>query len=281
MTAAIGSRPLRPDELRRVWPALSRSGAFPTLERLEEHCETMPWSARIAENGDVCLVAPWRARTRILAIRTLVCHDARVSGWVAEIAGLGGRHGFSELLSPFLPEEWLRSYLEAGMKLAVRLVALRAAPKRVVRASAPPTVTIRGSLQGDVGGVLAVDTACFDELWRFGRAEIEQLRADDRLVVAGSGERIIGYTHCTVSRGGLTLGRLAVAPEWRRRGVGAALLADAAEHAERIGASEIALCTQEHNAASRALYVSSGFAELPGSYALARIGICEDGESLC
>jgi ribosomal protein S18 acetylase RimI-like enzyme len=52
---------------------------------------------------------------------------------------------------------------------------------------------------------------------------------------------------------------LAVAPDWRRRGVAAALLDDATVRARAAGLSGIALDTGVDNAAARALYERAGF----------------------
>jgi ribosomal-protein-alanine N-acetyltransferase len=72
--------------------------------------------------------------------------------------------------------------------------------------------------------------------------------------------------------GGMLLGRsaadeaevltLAVAPEARRRGIGAALLARAAGEARRRGARSLFLEVSETNAPARLLYGAAGFAEI-------------------
>jgi [ribosomal protein S18]-alanine N-acetyltransferase len=62
---------------------------------------------------------------------------------------------------------------------------------------------------------------------------------------------------------------LAVAPEARRRGLGAALVLDAARLAQARGATALHLEVAEDNFAARALYAKLGFAETgvrPGYY---------------
>ena len=86
---------------------------------------------------------------------------------------------------------------------------------------------------------------------------------DGRVVVASMSEQVIGYTWCTMDRGIGTLGRLAVLPEHRRHGAGGWLLGDALAYMARNGAEVLSLCTQEDNAASRALYARAGLRELP------------------
>jgi ribosomal protein S18 acetylase RimI-like enzyme len=54
---------------------------------------------------------------------------------------------------------------------------------------------------------------------------------------------------------------LAVAPAWRRRGIGSALLEDAERRARRAGLAGLALDTGLHNEPARALYTAYGFSE--------------------
>jgi ribosomal protein S18 acetylase RimI-like enzyme len=54
---------------------------------------------------------------------------------------------------------------------------------------------------------------------------------------------------------------LAVARDWRRRGIASALLEDAERRAQRAGMAGIALDTGLHNAPARALYTAYGFRE--------------------
>ncbi|MDP2232575.1 MAG: GNAT family N-acetyltransferase, partial [Actinomycetota bacterium] len=157
-----------------------------------------------------------------------------------------------------------RPWLGAGLRPHEAIVALRAHPGHVARAEPPSGVTLRLATTQDFPGILAADSLCFDEFWGYGPVELSHYAARERLVVADSVSGVIGYTLSTVSRGVGTLGRLAVVPQVRRRGIGAALLSDVAAYAERARASALSLCTQEHNTASRALYKAAGMRELAG-----------------
>ena len=128
----------------------------------------------------------------------------------------------------------------------------------------PSGVRIRSALPADLGPLLTVDEMCFDEFWRYDTSKLARHFVEDRLMVAEEGGAIIGYTLATVIGDSATLGRLAVVPDARGRGVGAALLAEALGYLERTGAATVSLCTQRENVVSRALYGAAGLRELPG-----------------
>ena len=54
---------------------------------------------------------------------------------------------------------------------------------------------------------------------------------------------------------------MAVAPEWRGKGVGSALLAETIRWAKEMGVEKLALSVYPHNDAARALYRKFGFTE--------------------
>ena len=77
-------------------------------------------------------------------------------------------------------------------------------------------------------------------------------------VVAMSDDAVVGTCRLVLDGETAKLGRMAVEPEARGRGVGAALLAGAEREARAAGARRIALHAQ---ARARALYARGGFAE--------------------
>ena len=80
-------------------------------------------------------------------------------------------------------------------------------------------------------------------------------------LVAVAGGEIIGSLHVEASRFGYGELGMAVAREWRGRGVGSALLAAAIEWARERGLHKLSLSVFPHNAAAMALYRKFGFVE--------------------
>jgi RimJ/RimL family protein N-acetyltransferase len=79
--------------------------------------------------------------------------------------------------------------------------------------------------------------------------------------VAVAGDEIVGSIHVDASRHGFGEIGMAVAREWRGRGVGSALLAAAIDWAREVGLHKLSLGVFVHNAAAIALYRKFGFVE--------------------
>ena len=87
---------------------------------------------------------------------------------------------------------------------------------------------------------------------------------DAPVYVAESGAEVVGMvtlcTFTTLTGTKAYLDHLVVAPGWRRRGVGRALVEHAVQVARQAGASRVDLTAGEGKDAARALYASVGFA---------------------
>jgi ribosomal protein S18 acetylase RimI-like enzyme len=129
------------------------------------------------------------------------------------------------------------------------------------------------------------DAASFVELFRAVVAERRFIRTErvDRSVryyrrsfrktwgteqatlVAVHGDRVIGHIHLAredspVTRHVASLG-MTVAPDWRRMGVGSALISEVIRWARSVGVEKLALSVYPDNEAAQALYRSFGFRE--------------------
>jgi len=81
------------------------------------------------------------------------------------------------------------------------------------------------------------------------------------LVAVVEGGELVGSIHVERSRHGFADVGMAIARDWRGRGVGSALLAAAIEWARERGLHKLSLSVFPHNAAAIALYKKFGFVE--------------------
>jgi predicted GNAT family N-acyltransferase len=88
-------------------------------------------------------------------------------------------------------------------------------------------------------------------------AEQDGLDSEALHVVAYDGGRLVGTCRLVFDHGIARLGRMAVEPDLRGRGIGAAVLAEAEREARREGAERIRLHAQT---SARSLYERAGFA---------------------
>lgn len=266
-------------EIDRLWAAVRLEDVFRSADALWEYHEAQPWCLRVSGRGQLALLGEWKRGLDVLAIRRVWAGERAVPAFVADAFEQAAEHGFGRVLSPLLPEETLGAYLSAGMRTVQRVVPIQGRPRLVAHTEPPPGVVVRAGTAADIPAVAGIDSACFEEFWRWGEEDLLGFLAEERLAVAEAGDgAIIGYTLATLAHGATTLTRLAVAPDARRRGVGRALLAESAGWAMRSGAVTLALCTQVDNAASRQLYAAAGLRELEGAYAFAMGDVATEGE---
>lgn len=260
----------RDGEVERLWPAIRAAHLMSSPEELRAFRAAGPWRVLITERGEAALIDRWRAHMDACAIRGLWSSPARVPGLVGEIRAAARAQGFHSVLSPLLSAEAQEPYRAAEMDVAQDVVALQA-PVGWVRAPGlePPGIRTRAAAAADLTVLSLIDSACFDEFWRYGLPELETVLASERVMVAETrAGTVVGYSTTVVRGATATVGRLAVDPGARRGGVGATLLEDAARWAERTGATTLSLCTQRDNHASRAMYARCGLEELDSPYAL-------------
>lgn len=275
---SVPVRPATAEETERLWPAVRAARIMDSLGELVEYREAGPWRVRVTDRGDAVVLGSWRAHSDVLAMRGLWGSHAAIKAFTLDAHALARAHGYARVMSPLLPVWALEPYETVGMQRLESIVALQGVPREVRGASVPDGVRLRLATPADLDALLELDASCFDEFWRYGAAELSDLGAGHRLVVAEQvvdaaqpdlTPLLIGYTLATVGRGAATLARIGVAPATRRRGLGAALVADVAAWADRSGATTLSLCTQESNEASRSLYQAVGLHEVADRYAFA------------
>ncbi len=152
-------------------------------------------------------------------------------------------------------------------------------PRRWPRGSAGLTFAVRTATAADVDAWVALYVAVAEEgrwiagetpatargSWRHDLRDrvAERIERTDMHahLVAEAGGTVIGQAHLDFAPYGVASLGMAVAPDWRRRGVGTALLNAAVAVARERGAHKVALQAWPHNAAAIALYRRAGFVE--------------------
>lgn len=263
-------RPASVGQAVDLWPAVRAGRLFSSLSEFEAFIEAGPWRVRVTRQGEAAVLASWRAHLDVLAIRGLWAPAARVGACATEVCDVAADHGFSSVLSPLVTLEAIEPYLACGFAPLERLVVFQGLASDVVaRSEEPAAAVLRLAADDDVAAVTALDARCFDEFWHYGEPEVREAMDAERVVVAVRAGRVAGYVTCALHGAAVTIGRLAVAPEARREGVGRALVADCARWARRHEAFALSLCTQESNAGARVLYAHAGMHELTDRYTLA------------
>jgi ribosomal protein S18 acetylase RimI-like enzyme len=256
----------RDDEVERLWPAVSAARLFATPGDFERFRAAGPWRVLIDEQGRAAVLERWREHLDILGMKGVWCAEKDLASVIDDVGSIAREHSLGRIMSPLIADDMSGPYRAAGMEVHESIVALRADARSLPQVSpeVPEGYRLLLADPGDEDALRLVDEACFPPFWRYGSAAIARMPDEGRVLKATRSEQVIGYTWCTMDRGIGTLGRLAVLPDHRREGVGGAMLSDALGYLARNGADVVSLCTQEDNAASRALYRRVGLRELPG-----------------
>lgn len=130
------------------------------------------------------------------------------------------------------------------------------------RVHAAAEIHIRPMRSQDLIAVLEIERGSYSMAWSEATFRGLLRRADAEMIVAEAAGVLVGYaaTWFVVDQG--ELGNVAVAAEWRRRGVGALLVDAVIARAARRGAREIFLEVRPSNAVAQRLYVRFGFREV-------------------
>ena len=159
-------------------------------------------------------------------------------------------------------EGWLHEGLiAAGLVTVDRVLGYARDPgKRATLRSGPARLRLAHSTDADT--ILAINAVAFEPFWRYDDAAIlSWLLTSDYPVLAELAGRPIGFalTNHNAHTDYTYLIRVAVLPDYRGRGIGRQLVADAINYAFTTHSAGLALNTQASNGASRRLYDSLGF----------------------
>lgn len=120
-------------------------------------------------------------------------------------------------------------------------------------------VTFREMVPDDAAAVEVVERACFPVPWSRESFWREAANKYTCYRLALAGDEIIGYGGCWLSFGDAEVTNIALAPEWRGRGLGRALMEDLIRAAMARGATAMTLEVRPSNAPALALYARYGF----------------------
>ncbi len=114
----------------------------------------------------------------------------------------------------------------------------------------------------DVYEVSELDKRCFAIPWSPSAFADEMINDMAVYFVAKEDEKIVGYCGFWNVAGEGDITNIAVAPEYRRSGIGSALIEAMATSARRLGLSMLTLEVRKSNAPAQSLYKKYGFEEI-------------------
>ncbi len=118
---------------------------------------------------------------------------------------------------------------------------------------------VRSAVPADAAALVAIERRCFSDPWSEASFR-EALGSPWTFGLAAQGSRgVAGYLVAREVAGSGEVLNLAVAPEFRRRGVGGALLRAGLTALRRRRVTEVFLEVRESNRSAQALYASHGF----------------------
>ena len=211
---------------------------------------------------------PWNDAVSLAHLRVQRGNAAFIGDCVEALRSTGA----PGVLSPPLPRSAQRLWREASFLPHTELALLRLDLGSV---RAPDHLVVTGT-NSDVREALRIDSAAFDEFWRFDHHAIEEAIASTRTtaihVIRKAGGGLAGFAVAGVGVTIAYLQRLAVDPACQRRGMGRSLVRSSARWAQREGARAIMLNTQLDNHAAIRLYESEGFRTLNEPLAVLQAG---------
>lgn len=124
-------------------------------------------------------------------------------------------------------------------------------------------VAVRPVQAGDIPALLAIEQACFEDLWRYDAIAFQDIAASHPyFVVAELSGKVVGYQFNALDSDFGYLVRIAVHPTVGGQGIGARLMAEAIHFFERERVLRIMLNTQEENTYAHRLYEWFGFVRI-------------------
>ncbi len=175
------------------------------------------------------------------------------------LANYARKQGAS-LLTYVGPEEWLLpSLTSAGFAHSDDVITLLKAGREIPSSAAGEGLRVRAGQETDIEALTALDAAAFPPEWHYGRPVLRRALLSGGSFLVAESTRPFGYAYGDVQGTSAHLTRLAVASDYRGRGVGARLLSASLRAFHGRGAWVVTLNTQKSNTTSQRLYERFGF----------------------
>ena len=120
-------------------------------------------------------------------------------------------------------------------------------------------IVIRDATADDAREIFALEKRYIDCPWTAEQIAAETVADECVFLVATADGGPVGYVSCEVIAGECEIANVAVAEEYRRRGIGAKLFVRLLSEAKKRGAEKAFLLVREDNAAAIGLYRKLGF----------------------
>jgi len=195
--------------------------------------------------------------------------------FLARAMALGRESGYSRFLVQATSEAQRQVLSAAGYEQVDELYVLyRSNGRPLPEVSAMPGLARLGrGLRAHQEEVIAVDRRCFEPFWAMNHAALAEAllatpRTRFRVLTYGDEDRVIGYAIFGMGGGEGYLQRIAVDPEFQRRGFATRMIVDGLRWSKRWRARRVGVNTQRRNHTALQLYLSLGFEMAPEGIAI-------------
>ncbi len=158
-------------------------------------------------------------------------------------------------------QDWFRRLLvEKGWEEFQQVIMMKWHKQRLEAIELENDYSLRNMTKTDVNEVSRVDQLAFEPHWQQSQdaAQLAYQQSSYATVVEYKGQ-VIGYQTSTAASLNVHLARLAVLPQYRRKGIASAMVTDMLLHFRKPWIREITLNTQNDNQPSLKLYEKLGF----------------------
>jgi len=159
-----------------------------------------------------------------------------------------------------MQQDWLRIVLLSRRFLHYRLLYSYDKVDYTIPTSGNSRVQLRPVERHDIPTLLAIEEACFEDLWRYDAVSFADIAATHPyFVVAELNGKVVGYQFNALEGEHGYLVRIAVHPSVNSRGIGARLMTEAVRFFQKERVLRIMLNTQDDNVHAHRLYEWFGF----------------------